>query len=180
MEENNKRRIRLSDNSDFVWSQHQKDVLQKKEDKTVFSNTVQSDNVLYRSAKAAKEAEEKLYAEKINSPQATREDRSKKIRETTNRHIREGQGVRDAMLRQERRLGMEGALSHQELNDAIYMSPTMIGKTRPMNVTKKEVRGLEGKRTRTRKARIKLLPSERRSRLHVLKSNATAAKSVIV
>ena len=62
MQENNKKRIRLTENSDFVWSQRNK--LEKRADKNAHSNTVQNDNILYRNAKAAKQAEDKLYAEK--------------------------------------------------------------------------------------------------------------------
>ena len=163
MQENNKKRIRLTENSDFVWSQRNK--LEKRADKNAHSNTVQNDNILYRNAKAAKQAEDKLYAEKMNAAEKGRESKREHVRSEQSRQIREGLGVRDAMLRQEHKLGMDGALSRDELMKAQY-SPEMVGKVKPMNVKKNDVRGLEGKRKRRRKARMSLLPSERRNRLN--------------
>ena len=43
MEENNKRRIRLNDKSAFVWQQRR-----DAEEKSVYSNIVKNDNVVYR------------------------------------------------------------------------------------------------------------------------------------
>lgn len=164
MQENNKKRIRLTENSDFVWSQRNK--LEKRVDKNVHSNTVQNDNILYRNAKAAKQAEDKLYAEKMNAAEKGRESKREQLRSEQSRQIREGLGVRDAMLRQEHKLGMDGALSRDELMKAQY-SPEMVGRTKPMDVKKKDVRGLEGvRKRRRRKARMSLLPSERRNRFN--------------
>ena len=159
MQENNKKRIRLTENSEFVWSQRNK--LERNAEKNAHSNTVQNDNILYRNAKAAKQAEEKLYAEKINAAEKGREAQSERTRSEHSRQIREGLGVRDAMLRQEHKLGMDGALSREELMKAQY-SPEMVGKLKPMNVKAKDVRGLEGKR----RARMSLLPSERKNRFN--------------
>ena len=163
MQENNKKRIRLTENSDFVWSQRNK--LEKRADKNAHSNTVQNDNILYRNAKAAKQAEDKLYAEKINAAEQGRESKNEQVRTERSRQIREGLGVRDAMLRQEHKLGMDGALSREELRKAQY-SPEMVGRTKPMDVKKKDVRGLEGVRKRRRKGRLSLLPSERKNRFN--------------
>ena len=163
MQENNKKRIRLTENSEFVWSQRNK--LERNAEKNAHSNTVQNDNILYRNAKAAKQAEEKLYAEKINAAEKGREAQSERTRSEHSRQIREGLGVRDAMLRQEHKLGMDGALSVEELRNAQY-SPEMVGKLKPMNVKAKDVRGLEGKRKRKRRARMSLLPSERKNRFN--------------
>lgn len=163
MQENNKKRIRLTENSEFVWSQRNK--LERNAEKNAHSNTVQNDNILYRNAKAAKQAEEKLYAEKINAAEKGREAQSERTRSEHSRQIREGLGVRDAMLRQEHKLGMDGALSREELMKAQY-SPEMVGKAKPMNVKKRDVRGLEGKRKRKRRARMSLLPSERKNRFN--------------
>lgn len=163
MQENNKKRIRLTENSDFVWSQRNK--LERRADKNAHSNTVQNDNILYRNAKAAKQAEDKLYAEKMNAAEQGRESKREQVRSERSRQIREGLGVRDAMLRQEHKLGMDGALSRDELMKAQY-SPEMVGKAKPMNVSKRDVRGLEGKRKRRRRSRMSLLPSERKNRFN--------------
>ena len=85
MQENNKKRIRLTENSDFVWSQRNK--LEKRADKNAHSNTVQNDNILYRNAKAAKQAEDKLYAEKMN---AAEKETGKKL---TAKRLRELRGL---------------------------------------------------------------------------------------
>ncbi len=163
MQENQKKRIRLTENSEFVWSQ--RNTLKKRDDKHAFSNTARNDNILYKSAKAAKQAEDKLYGEKIDAAEKTAESREKRIREEDRRQVREGLGVRDAMLRQEHKLGMDGALSVEELRNAQY-TPEMVGKFKPMKVKAKDVRGLEGKRRRRRKARMSLLPSERKNRFN--------------
>ena len=77
MEENRKKRIRLADNSSLVWQQRR-----AAEEKNVHSNIVKNDNVLYRTARAAKEAEDRLYAEKAEQ----------------NRQRGEGQGADHALF----------------------------------------------------------------------------------
>ncbi len=163
MQENKKKRILLTENSDLVWSQR---AMKRQEDKHAFSNTVRNDNILYKSAHAAKQAEDKLYAEKTNAAEQGRENKNEQVRSERSRQIREGLGVRDAMLRQEHKLGMDGALSREELRKAQY-SPEMVGRTKPMDVKKKDVRGLDGvRRRRKRKGRLSLLPSERKNRFN--------------
>ena len=171
MQENKKKRILLTENSDLVWSQRAK----RQEDKHAFSNTARNDNVLYKTARAAKQAEDKLYAEKMNAAEKGRESKREHVRSEQSRQIREGLGVRDAMLRQEHKLGMDGALSRDELMKAQY-SPEMVGKVKPMNVKKNDVRGLEGKRKRRRKARMSLLPSERKNRFNRKRLERARAK----
>ena len=133
MQENKKKRILLTENSDLVWSQRAK----RQEDKHAFSNTARNDNVLYKTARAAKQAEDKLYAEKINAAEQGRESKNEQVRTEHSRQIREGLGVRDAMLRQEHKLGMDGALSREELRQA-PSSPEMVGRTKPMDVKTKD------------------------------------------
>ena len=162
MQENKKKRILLTENSDLVWSQR---AMKRQDDKHAFSNTAQNDNVLYKTARAAKQAEDKLYAEKVNAAEQGRESKNEQARSEHRRQIREGLGVRDAMLRQEHKLGMDGALSREELRKAQY-SPEMVGRAKPMDVKKKDVRGLEGVRKRRRKGRMSLLPSERKNRFN--------------
>ncbi len=171
MQENKKKRILLTENSDLVWSQRAK----RQEDKHAFSNTARNDNVLYKTARAAKQAEDKLYAEKINAAEQGRESKNEQVRTEHSRQIREGLGVRDAMLRQEHKLGMDGALSREELRKAQY-SPEMVGRTKPMDVKKKDVRGLEGVRKRRRKGRLSLLPSERKNRFNRKRLERARAK----
>ena len=171
MQENKKKRILLTENSDLVWSQRAK----RQEDKHAFSNTARNDNVLYKTARAAKQAEDKLYAEKINAAEQGRESKNEQVRTEHSRQIREGLGVRDAMLRQEHKLGMDGALSREELRKAQY-SPEMVGRTKPMDVKKKDVRGLEGIRKRRRKGRLSLLPSERKNRFNRKRLERARAK----
>ena len=163
MQENKKKRILLTENSDLVWSQR---AMKRQDDKHAFSNTAQNDNVLYKTARAAKQAEDKLYAEKVNAAEQGRESKNEQVRSEHRRQIREGLGVRDAMLRQEHKLGMDGALSREELRKAQY-SPEMVGRAKPMDVKKKDVRGLEGvRKRRRRKGRMSLLPSERKNRFN--------------
>lgn len=171
MQENKKKRILLTENSDLVWSQRAK----RQEDKHAFSNTAQNDNVLYKTARAAKQAEDKLYAEKINAAEQGRESKNEQVRTERSRQIREGLGVRDAMLRQEHKLGMDGALSREELRKAQY-SPEMVSRTKPMDVKKKDIRGLEGIRKRRRKGRLSLLPSERKNRFNRKRLERARAK----
>lgn len=159
MEENKRKRVRLVDNSNLVWSQR------RAEEKNAYTNTVKNDNILYRTAKAAKKAEEKLYAEKVNQAQQGQETpAATKQRQLDNRHIREGLDVRNNILRQESSLGMDGMLSFDELQKA-QNSSLYVGRKKPMKVRRKDVRGLEGKMKRRKRSRYKLLPSERRSRL---------------
>lgn len=159
MEENKRKRVRLVDNSNLVWSQR------RAEEKNAHTNIVKNDNILYRTAKAAKKAEEKLYAEKVSQPEKGQEaPAAAKQRQMDSRRIREGLEVRNNLLRQERKLGMDGMLSFDEIQKA-QDSSQYVGRRKPMNVRKKDVRGLEGKTKRRRRSRYKLLPSERRSRL---------------
>lgn len=156
MEENKKRRIRLVDNSDMVWAQRR-----AREEKTVHSNTVKDETLLHRNAKKAKEAEDKVYGEKLGRTDSD----AVKRRRVTNRQIREGLDVRNHILRQERVLDIEGAFSFEDLRRA-QNSPTLVGKRKPIKIRKKDVKGLEGRTSRKKRSRAKLLPSERRSRLN--------------
>lgn len=163
MQENTKQRIRLTDNRDFLWTQKHG---AQNDAKSVHSNTVRNDNILFRTAKAAREAEQALHEERMGREAELNRAAADRNRGDNDRRIREGLEVRNQMLRQEKRLGMEGTLSKDELQKAQYNTTGMVGKTNPMDVKKKDVKGLEGKRKRARKApRHSMLPSERKNRL---------------
>ena len=160
MEENRKKRIRLADNSDLVWQQRR-----AAEEKNVHSNIVKNDNVLYRTARAAKEAEDRLYAEKAEQNRQPRPlSNAEKQRRDEVRQIGEKLEVRNNLLRQERKLGMEGLLSVEDIKRA-QDSNRYVGKSTPLDVKKREVHDLEGKTKRKKRSAHKLLPSERKSRL---------------
>ncbi|MGN1079612.1 MAG: hypothetical protein ACI4TE_05510 [Alphaproteobacteria bacterium] len=173
MEENKKKRIRLADNSSLVWQQRR-----AAEEKNVHSNTVKNDNVLYRTARAAKEAEDRLYAEKAeqNRQSRTVSDSEKQRREDV-RRIGEKLEVRNNLLRQERRLGMEGLLSIEDIRRA-QESNRYVGKEKPLEIRKRDVRNLEGKTKRRKRSQHKLLPSERRSRLSRAKIERSRKKQL--
>lgn len=160
MEENRKKRIRLADNSSLVWQQRR-----AAEEKNVHSNIVKNDNVLYRTARAAKEAEDRLYAEKAEQNRQPRAiSAAEKQRREDIRQIGEKLEVRNNLLRQERKLGMEGLLSVEDIRRA-QESNRYVGREKPLELKKRDVRGLEGETKRKKRSKHKLLPSERRSRL---------------
>ena len=160
MEENKKRRIRLADNSSLVWQQRR-----ASEEKNVHSNTVKNDNILYRTARAAKEAEDRLYAEKAEQNRQPREiSAAEKQRREEIRQIGEKLEVRNNLLRQERKLGLEGLLSAEDIKRA-QESNQYVGDKTPLGIKKRDVRDLEGKTKRQQRSSHKLLPSERKSRL---------------
>lgn len=167
MENNQKRRIRLGlSPNELGWKQRPNQQVQEQDG--VFDNTVQSDKVLHRNKDAARQSASNAHEEKMNRGAALNPG-NKKIRLNKreqmdhNRRIREGLSVRNMLLRQERRLGIEGALSYEDLRRA-ERSPTLVGKTNPLKAKKTKFKGV-GKTTRKRKNREKLLPSERRRRL---------------
>lgn len=157
MEENKKKRIRLTDNSALVWQQ-------RHGDKSVHSNTVRDDSVLYRTARAAKEAEDRSYAEKAEQNRQPRVSDAEKERREVVRREAEKIDVRNNLMRQERRLGIEGALSFDDISRA-QESGLYVGRSKPMELKKRDVRGLGGKTKRKRHSAGRLLPSERRRRL---------------
>lgn len=158
MEENKKKRIRLSDDSKLVWQQRHAD------DKNVHSNIVRDNSVLYRNAQAAKEAEDRMYAERLNREKETRETpAAEKQRREDLRRIEEKLEVRNTIMRQEHRLGMDGMMSFDDIARA-QESNKYVGTNKPLNVKKRDVRGLTGKTKRKRSSQ-RLLPSERRQRL---------------
>ena len=160
MEENKKKRIRLVDNSSLVWQQRR-----AAEDKSVHSNTVKNDNILYRTARAAKEAEHRLYAEKAEQNRQPKPvSLSEKQRREDVRKIEEKLEVRKNLLNQERKLGVKGLLSVEDIKRA-QESNRYVGKKKPLDLEKKDVRGLEGTTKRKKRSKHKLLPSERKSRL---------------
>ena len=160
MEENKKRRIRLADNRSLVWQQRR-----ASEEKNVHSNTVKNDNILYRTARAAKEAEDRLYAEKAEQNRQPREiSAAEKQRREEIRQIGEKLEVRNNLLRQERKLGLEGLLSAEDIKRA-QESNQYVGDKTPLGIKKRDVRDLEGKTKRQQRSSHKLLPSERKSRL---------------
>lgn len=160
MEENKKKRIRLVDNSDLVWQQRR-----AAEDKNVHSNTVKNDNILYRTARAAKEAENRLYAEKAEQNRQPKPiSLSEKQRQHDTRKIEEKLEIRKNLLDQERKLGVKGLLSVEDIKRA-QESNRYVGKKKPLELKKKDVRGLEGEKKREKRSKHKLLPSERKSRL---------------
>ena len=159
MEENKRKRIRLVDNSDMVWQQR------RNADKNVHSNIVRDDSILYRTAKAAKEAEDRLYAQKAEQNRgSTERDQTKKQRDHDIRRIEEKMDIRNNILRQERKLGIEGTFSQEDLRRA-ESSNNLVGRKEPLRIEKKAVKGLEGKTNRKKRSKHKLLPSERRDRL---------------
>lgn len=160
MEENKKKRIRLVDNSNLVWQQRR-----AAEEKGVHSNIVKNDNVLYRTARAAKEAEDRLYAEKAEQNRQPRAvSLSEKQRREEVRQVGEKLEVRNNLLRQERKLGMKGLLSVEDIKRA-QESNRYVGDKKPLDIKKRDVRGLEGETKRKKRSKHKLLPSERKSRL---------------
>lgn len=168
MQENKRRRVQLNDSTDFGWSQNRTRGLKnnQNDDKGVYSNTVQNDNILFRTARAAREAEQQLHAARMGQETQRNNDIEDRARKENDRRIREGLDVRNQMIRQEKKLGMEGTLSKEELRKAQYDTTGMLGKEKPMDVKKKDVKGLEIKKRRSRKAgKHSLLPSERKNRL---------------
>lgn len=160
MEENKKKRIRLTDNSSLVWQQRR-----AAEEKNVHSNIVKNDNILYRTARAAKEAEDRLYAEKAEQNRQPRDiSAAEKQRREDIRRIGEKLEVRNNLLRQERKLGVEGLLSVEDIKRA-QESNSYVGDKTPLNLKKRDVRDLGGETKRKKRSPHKLLPSERRSRL---------------
>ena len=159
MEENKRKRIRLVDNSDMVWQQR------RNAEKNVHSNIVRDDSILYRTAKAAKEAEDRLYAQKAEQNRdSTEKTLAEKQRNQDIRRVEEKLDVRNNILRQEKNLGIEGTFSREDIRRA-ENSNTMVGRKDPLRIRKKDVKGLEGKTTRRKRSKHKLLPSERRDRL---------------
>ena len=146
MEENKKKRIRLVDNSNLVWQQRR-----AAEEKGVHSNIVKNDNVLYRTARAAKEAEDRLYAEKAEQNRQPRAvSLSEKQRREEVRQVGEKLEVRNNLLRQERKLGMKGLLSVEDIKRA-QESNRYVGDKKPLDIKKRDVRGLEGETKRKKK-----------------------------
>ena len=123
MENNQRKRPRIDfSREEMGWIQKRinPEALRKRQEGGVFDNTVQNDKVLYRDAKAARRAEEQAHAEKINRDiNRAGEEASKKSLEqerlTVERQIREGLDIRNNILNQEKRLGIDGALSYDEL-----------------------------------------------------------------
>ena len=172
MEENNRRRIRLVDNSDMVWQQR------RNADKNVHSNTVRDDSLLYRTARAAKEAEDRFYAQQAEQNRtSTAPDLAKRQREHDVRRIEEKMEIRNNILRQERKLGIEGTFSDADLKRA-ESSNNMVGRTDPLRIEKKAVKGMEGQTKRKKRSKHKLLPSERRDRLSRAKIERSKKKTL--
>ena len=172
MEENKRKRIRLVDNSDMVWQQR-RDL-----EKNVHSNIVKDDSILFRTAKAAKQAEDRLYAEKAEQNRAsTEQTMADKQRKQDIRRIEEKIEVRNKIIQQERKLGIEGTFSHDDLKRA-ENSNSMVGRKDPLKVRQKDVKGLEGKSTRKKRSEHKLLPSERRDRLSRAKIERNRKKTL--
>ncbi len=173
MEENKKKRIRLVDNSQLVWQQRH-----AAEEKSVHSNIVKNDNILYRTAKAAKEAENRLYAEKAEQNRQPKDiSLAEKQRREELRQVGERLEVRNNLLRQERKLGMEGMLSVDDIRRA-QESNRYVGDKTPLDLKKRDVRGLEGKTKRKKRSAHKLLPSERKSRLSRAKLERSRKKQL--
>lgn len=166
MENNQRKRPRIDfSREEMGWIQKRinPEALRKRQEGGVFDNTVQNDKVLYRDSKAARRAEEQAHAEKINRDiNRAGEEASKKSLEqerlTVERQIREGLDIRNNILNQEKRLGIDGALSYSELERA-QMSRTLVGKKNPLKGKKKDLEVL-GKTKRKRKTRK---PSERKT-----------------
>lgn len=159
MDENKRKRIRLADNSDMVWQQR------RDAQKSVHANIVKDDSLLFRTAKAAKQAEDRLYAEKAEQNRtSTEQTMADKQREQDVRRIEEKIEVRNKIIQQERKLGVEGLVSREDIKRA-ENSNSMVGREDPLNVKKKDVKGLEGHTKRKQRSEHKLLPSERRDRL---------------
>lgn len=159
MDENKRKRIRLADNSDMVWQQR------RNAQKNVHSNIVKDDSLLFRTAKAAKQAEDRLYAEKAEQNRTSNEpDLAEKQRARDIRQVEEKLEVRNKILQQEKKLGMEGLLSREDIKRA-ENSNSMVGREDPLMVRKKDVKGLESSTKRHKRSEHKLLPSERRDRL---------------
>ena len=159
MEENKRKRIRLADNSDMVWQQR------RNAQKGVHANIVKDDSLLFRTAQAAKQAEDRLYAEKAEKNRTSNEpDLIEKQREQDVRRVEEKIDVRNKIVQQEKKLGMEGLLSREDIKRA-ENSNSMVGREDPLNIKKKDVKGLEVETKRQKRSEHKLLPSERRDRL---------------
>lgn len=166
MENNQRKRPRIDFSRDEMgWIQKRINpaALRKRQEGGVFDNTARSDAVLYRDEKAARRAEERAHAEKINRDINNKnENASKKSMEqerlTVERQIREGLDIRNNILNQERRLGIDGALSFSELERA-QTSRTLVGKRNPLKGKKKDLEAL-GKTKRKRRTRR---PSERKT-----------------
>lgn len=165
MLENTRRRVQLTADGTFSWKQN------KTEEKTAYSNTVQQDNILFSIAPAARKAEQELLNENPNRPapsnriEAAKNTVVKQQQELAAKKSREGLDIQEALLRQEKKLGMKGALSVDEIAYA-RNDPTLVGKMKPMDIKKKDVQGLEGNRHRSLHTRKSLLPSQRRDRLN--------------
>ena len=172
MEENKRKRIRLVDNSDMVWQQR------RKLEKSVHSNIVKDDSILFRTAKAAKQAEDRLYAEKAEKNRSSNEsDLAEKQRNRDIRRVEEKLDVRNNILKQERKLGIEGTFSHEDLKRA-ENSNSMVGREDPLKIKQKDVKNLEGKSKRQKRSEHKLLPSERRDRLSRAKIERSRKKTL--
>ncbi|MCQ2914103.1 MAG: hypothetical protein MJ247_02805 [Alphaproteobacteria bacterium] len=178
MLENTRKRISLKSDSNFVWSQKK---AAADDNKTVHSNTVSQDNILFRNAQQAKEAEDRLYSQKVSQPAPTIEDKKQEYKENKakedNRQIRQSLGVRDAILAQEAKLGVKGIISKRDLQQAQYMDPSLVGKAKPLDVTKKDVKGLEGTRKRKTHGKSMLLPSQRKKRFNRKKQEKELEKN---
>lgn len=172
MDENKRKRIRLADNSDMVWKQRQE------AKKSVHSNIVKDDSILFRTAKAAKQAEDRMYAEKAEKnrqPQET--DLTEKQRRQDVRRVEERIEVKNKILQQEKKLGLEGLISRDDIRRA-QESNSMVGRKDPLKVNKKDVKGLEGQTKRKKRSKHKLLPSERRQRLSRAKIERSRKKDL--
>lgn len=165
MENNQRKRPRVDfSREEMGWIQKRinPSALRKRPQDGVFDNTVQNDAVLYRDSKTARRAEQRAHEEKVNRSTENVPAKSiEKERLTTERQIREGLEIRDNILRQERRLGVEGMVSGSELERA-QMSRTLVGKRTPLKAKKKDAKelGALGKTKRRRRTRR---PSERKT-----------------
>ena len=177
MEENKRNRIRLVDNSDIVWKQR------RDAEKNVHSNIVKDDSILYRTAKAAKEAEDRLYAQKAEQSRRSDElDLAEKQRNRDIRRIEEKLDVRNNILRQEKKLGIEGAISREDIKRA-ENSNALVGRTDPLNARKKDFQKknaneMSEKKRLKKRSKHKLLPSERRNRLARAKIERNRSKTL--
>lgn len=172
MDERTRKRIRLADNSDIVWQQRHN------AQKNVHSNIVRDDSLLFRTAKAAKQAEDRLYAEKAEqNRQSAEPNLEERQRKQDMRRIEEKIEVRNKILQQEKKLGVEGMLSREDIKRA-ENSNSMVGRKDPLNVKKKDVKGLEGQTKRKKRSKHKLLPSERRDRLSRAKIERSRKKDL--
>ena len=172
MDENKRKRIRLADNSDMVWKQR------REAQKNAHSNIVRDDSILFRTARAAKQAEDRLYAEKAEKNRQSKEtDLTEKQRRQDVRRIEEKIEVRNKILQQEKKLGVEGMISKEDLRRA-ENSNSMVGRKDPLKIKKEDVKGLEGQTKRKKRSKHKLLPSERRERLSRAKIERSRKKDL--